>query len=118
MSKLKDYVKGNFHEVNEKDWTKAEVIEFINSASNLDSDVYESIIDIDYDDLIHNIAGFDSLYVEREVISIQVSMYINAKEQINELLGEIEEDIETEGMDEYQLNGFASEADYNNWRHG
>ena len=96
MDSIKEYVISEFWETNPRYWSDSMIHKFIQASISLDTDVYEAITDIDTDDLKQYLAEFGSHNIEREVISIQAAMIVNAKEQINEIIKEISDDLENE----------------------
>ena len=124
MDKLQEYVAAEFLELAEKHWSEMDIRAFIEQAIQLDTDVYEVITAIEHDTLYQHIAEFDHDNVNRELASIEKAMLANAKDEIKEMLSEIEAIKEDEaefgtGIDaEYRRNGFASEADFWSYKNG
>ena len=89
MSELQEYVKVELFGLTEDQWSDSDVLAFIEKSINLDSDVYDAIIDIDKADLYQHIAESDEDNVNREVIQIKKTMIVNAKEQIHVIFEDI-----------------------------
>jgi len=92
MSELQDYVKAEFFELPENQWSGLMIKDFILKSISLDTDVYEAIINIDHADLYQHIAEFDQQNVLRELDEIQDAMLVNAKAEINQIIEDIEAD--------------------------
>ena len=99
METLHKYVKDEFFELPESQWSLAMVIDFIHNAANLDTDVHENIKDVNSDDLLEIIADFSFSDTHREVMSIQQAMILNAKEEIKSIIEDLDEPEEDEESD-------------------
>lgn len=99
---LKEYVKQEFFDLPECLWYKDMVIEFIIKSIELDTDVYEAIIDIEHADLYQHMAEDENYNTLKEMNEIKAAMYVNAKEQINLIINDIEADLECEDESEDQ----------------
>ena len=122
MKTLKEWVKEYLYEIPSSKWTNEMIIEAIEvDKCNLDRAIDDVIDRIETDDLIDVITDFDELNclaMKATITEYRKTVIEYFKEDLEDVIAEIDEDIENEGMDEYQLNGFASEADYNQWRFG
>jgi len=99
---LKEYVNQEFLDLPEKLWAGSMVIGFIIKAIEHDSDVYDEIVDISKADLYQHMAEFDDVEIERERKEIQKAFLVNAKNQINLIIEDIEADLEGEDESEEQ----------------
>jgi len=96
---LKEYVKQEFLDLPEKLWSRALVIGFIIKAIEHDSYVYDEIVNIGHADLYQHMAEDENYNTQREMNEIKSAMYVNAKNQINLIIEEINEDLEGEETD-------------------
>jgi len=96
---LKEYVKQEFLDLPVKLWPDVMVIEFIIKTIELDTDVYDSIVNIDHADLYQHMAENANYKTQREINEIKNAMIVNAKNQISLIIEEIEEDLEGEETD-------------------
>jgi hypothetical protein len=87
---LKEYVKQEFFDLPEKHWSNSMVIGFIIKAISLDTNVYESIVDISKADLYQHMAEFDDIEIEREQKEIQKAFLSNAKDEIKTIIEDIQ----------------------------
>lgn len=90
MESLKEYVRAEFFELSQDKWSDSIVKEFIQTAANRDTDVHEAIKNVDTDDLIEIIAGFDLSYLQKEIMGIQSLMVIYAKAEIQTIIDDIQ----------------------------
>ena len=95
---LKEYVKQEFLDLPEKHWSNSMVIGFIIKAIEHDTDVYEAITGISHADLYQHIAEEDEVIKDkndltetaRECAEIKKAMIINAKNEINIIIEDIQ----------------------------
>ena len=92
MPTLKDYVKSEFFELPSHHWTNLMLQQFIQESIKKDTDVFEAIKHIDFDDLHQHIAEFSSSQINSEVLSIQGLMLSKAKDEIQSIIDEIQGD--------------------------
>lgn len=93
---LKEHVKEEFLDLPIKLWSDAMVIEFIIKTIELDSDIYDAIVDVDHADLYQHMAKNENYNSQRKMNEIKGAMLVNAKEQVNLIIKDIEYDIEEE----------------------
>ena len=86
MQTLESYVKREFYELVESQWSDSVVEKFILAAANLDTDVHEDIKNIDTDDLMDYIADFDKSKIDWYVAGIQRTLIYRAKQEIKIIL--------------------------------
>ena len=92
MSTLKNFVERVFHGCSESQFSRTDIIEFIRKSEQLDSDVYDRIILVDYDDLMLFINTFDDDSIRSNMNEYQRALIFNAKLEIRIICREIEYD--------------------------
>jgi len=115
---LKEYVKKEFYELAENCITVKDIMEFIRQSKDLDSVVYDSIINVGTEGLIDALATFGIDEPVNAMVDVQNVMIENSRKEIKYLISEIQEDEETETMTEHEHNGFNNESDLNSYKNG
>lgn len=125
METIKEYILTDLYELNPSQRTSDMTLDFAAWLQANHNDEYEDIVDrIDTDDFIVSLTSKIFSDTGRQVGLVQKQMIVFMDDFIDEQRAEVGADIEDAeefgtGADaEFRRNGFASEADYNNWRHG